>query len=195
MKLLLLILVLVGHLQSVTGQTTGKQIKIPKPKGDLNCVYKSKYSAIQRDKFYPFSITDTIKLVSFRYHKNNYPLKGDTILLDSLVEIKTLSKDEVDKLTDVLYNNFYKRQSNYGSMSQCFWPRNAILFLDKTGHLKEHIFICFHCDRHQESSDKIKWGDECSQKMEKLRHFFMLAGLKFGTDKTVDLYPGEAYDE
>lgn len=195
MRLLLLILVLAGHLQSVTGQTTRKQIKPRKLTGDLNCVYKPKYSATQRDRLYPFSIDGTIKLVSFRYHRNNYPISNDTILVDSLVEVKPLTKDEIHKLSDILYNNFYKIVPNYGTLTQCFYPRNAILFFDNSGHLKEHILICFHCDRHSESSEEINWGDECSQKLEKLRRFFISAGLRFGTDKTIELYPGEAYDE
>jgi hypothetical protein len=193
MRFLILIVVFAGRLQSATGQA--KHFKAPKLMGDLNCTYMPKYSAKQRSKFYPFDIADTIKLVSFRYNRLNYfPMKGDTLLLDSLLENKSLSRIEVDQLTDIFYNNFYKKQPNYGMLTQCFLPRNAILFFDKAGHLKEYIIICFHCDRHKESSNKIDWGDECTQKMEKLRQFFVSVGLKFGTDKTVGLYPGEAYE-
>lgn len=195
MKSLILILFILGHLQTVAEQKTKNQIKLPKPKGDHNCFYKSKFSETQRHQFYPFNIADTIKLISFRYHRYNYAIKGDTLLSDSLVEIKTLTNAEIIKLTDILYNNFYKKQPNYGSLTQCFFPRNAILFLDRFGRLKEHSLICFHCDRHKESSDKINFGDECTQKMEKLRQFFVSVGLKFGTDKTVDLYPGENYGD
>ena len=192
---LILILFIVGQFQNLTAQTNAKEIKLPKPKGDLNCFYKPKYSKVQRNQFYPFNISDTIKLVSFRYHRHNYPIKGDTLLIDSLTEIKVLTKAEINNLTDILYNNFYKQQPNYGSLTQCFFPRNAILFYDKVGQLKERILLCFHCDRHEESSDKIYFGSDCTQKMEKLRQFFVLSGLKFGTDKTVDLYSGESPDE
>jgi hypothetical protein len=176
-------------------QTNAKEIKLPDPKGNLNCFYKPKYSEVQRNQFYPFNIADTIKLISFRYHRHNYPIKGDTLLIDSLIEVKVLSKTEINKLTDILYNNFYKKQPNYGSITQCFFPRNAILFYDKTGHLKEYILICFKCSNHKESSDKIYFGSDCSQKMENLHQFFISSGIKFGTDKTIDLYPGEISDE
>ena len=57
-----------------------------------------------------------------------------------------MTKTETNELTDILYNNFYKKLPNYGTLTQCFFPRNAILFLDKSGYLKEYILICFHCD-------------------------------------------------
>jgi hypothetical protein len=67
--------------------------------------------------------------------------------------------------------------------------------LDKFGRLKEYILICFHCDRHEESSGKINYGDECIQKIEKLREFFVSRGLKFGTDTAIDAYPGENFQD
>lgn len=195
MRPLLLILFVVGQFQSLTAQPTEKKIRLPKPKGDLNCFYKPKYSATERNQFYPFIIADTIKIISFRHHRHNYPIKSDTLIIDSLTEIKALTKSEINSLTDILYNNFYKKRPNYGSLTQCFFPRNAILFFDKSGKLKESILLCFHCDRHQVSSDNINFGSDCTQKMEMLRQFFVSSGLKFGTDKTIELYPGENSDE
>jgi hypothetical protein len=195
MKFLILILALGGHIQSVSAQETGKQVKSSKPKGDLNCVYKSKFSVLQRATFYPYRVAESVKLISFRYHRNNIPLKGDSVIADSLIESKVLSKHEIDQLSDIIYNNFYKKQPNYGVSTQCFLPRNAILFSDKSGKTIGHVLICFHCDRHKESSDEINWGDECSQKMENIRQFFISKGVKFGTDKTIDNYPGETNND
>ncbi|HRH47313.1 MAG TPA: hypothetical protein PLP23_01105 [Panacibacter sp.] len=186
---------MVAHITSVTAQTKPKQVKLPKYKGDPGCVYKPKYSETERNKFYPFNIADTIKLVSFRNHRNNCPIKGDMVLVDSLIEIKTLTKADINNLTDLLYNNFYKQYPNYGSITQCFFPRNAILFIDKSGHLKEHILICFHCDNFEASSDKVTLGDDCSEKMEKLRQFFITSQVTFGTGRNVILYPGEESDD
>ena len=45
------------------------------------------------------------------------------------------------------------------------------------------------------SDDKIILGDDCSEKMENLRLFFIAAGLKFGTDLSIDVYPWENPDE
>jgi hypothetical protein len=112
-----------------------------------------------------------------------------------LIEVKGLSKTETNNLKDILYNIFYRKQHNYCSMTQCFFPRNAILFYDKLGHLKEYILICFHCSMQEVSSNKIYFGSNCIQKMDNLQQFFISSGLKFGTDKTIELYPGEISDE
>lgn len=141
--------------------------------------------------FYPFGAVDTVKLVSFRFHRNNYPIRRDSLLIDSLIEVKTLTKNQIIKLTDILYNNFYKASPNYGVSAQCFFPRNAILFIDRAGKLIEYINICFHCGNYGSSTDKIWLGDDCEQKMDKLRKFFVAAGLFFGTDPEIDQYAGE----
>jgi len=167
------------------------QVELPKLKGNLNCLYNPKYSATQRTQFYPFNKADTIKLVSFRHQFKNYPITKDSVIVDSLIEIKVLTKPEIHKLTDILYNNFYKQKSNYGQFSTCYSPRNAILFYDKTGHVMENILLCFHCDSRHKSSQKVNYGSNCIQKMEKLRQFFIVLGLKFGTDKEIEKYPGE----
>lgn len=155
------------------------------PKGNPACVYKKKYSPAKRLTFYPFNAAASIKLVSFRYHKNDCPVKSDSVITDSLIEIKELSKKQIDSLTDILYNNFYKRTPNYGSLTMCDFPRNAILFYDSKGKLFESILLCFHCNRHTESSENIIWGDDCTQKIEKLRQFFVLVEMYFGTNRDI----------
>jgi hypothetical protein len=167
-----------------------KRIPLLTPKGDLNCRYIKKYSEQKRLQFYPFNISDTIKLVSFRYHKNKSPINKDSLVTDSLLEIKTLGPYEIIKLTDILYNNFYKQSPNYGVSALCYLPRNAILFY-KGGKLKEFVEICFHCHNYELSSKEISMGDECTQKMEKLMKLFASSGIKFGTDNTIESYPGE----
>lgn len=121
---------------------------------------------------YPFNISDTVKLVSFRYHNNN-------------------------QFTDVLYNNVTKNfgKSNaihIGSVSQCFDPRNAVLFIDKTGKLKAYVLICFHCRRFLQNPEKPGWNwDFCDQKFEMIRQFFISTGIRYGTDLSVNEFPGE----
>ena len=68
-----------------------------------------------------------------------------------------------------------------------FLSAQAILFFDKSGHLKESVLICFHCHNYEQSDDKLILGDDCSEKMEKLRQFIIAAGLKFGTDFSIDV--------
>jgi hypothetical protein len=154
---------------------------------DENCIYRNKYSETERLKFYPFNVADTIKLISFRYHDNNYPVDKEHIITDSLVEQKVLDREEVARLTDILYNNGPNKPGKSRSIVDCFEPRNAVLFIDKAGKLKEYMLICFHCRRIESfSSEKIGTWDDCDQKSEMIRQFFVAAGVKFGTDLTIN---------
>lgn len=187
MKLIILLLLFIGNFDGLAAQANSDKNKLPKLKGDLTCYYKQKYSADQRGQFYPFSVADTIKLVSFHSHYDNYPVKGDSLVVDSLIEIKNLMQPEVDTLTDILYNNFYRSKPNYGTRTLCFSPQNAILFIDKKGQLKESVLIGFSCRMYETSSLKVNMGDNCREKMDKLRLFFISKGLLFGTDMNMEL--------
>jgi hypothetical protein len=178
----------------LTLTTLGRTQEVLKTKDDKACFYKKKYSHTDRMKFYPFNSYPNVKLVSFRYHKNDYPIKPGIVMSDSILESIQLDDTEVAKLTDILYNNFYKRKPNYGTIAQCYYPRNAILFVDTLGKLQEYVIICFHCSRYQKSSDQVKLGDDCDEKPERLRQLFISLGLRFGTDLAIDNYPGEAID-
>ncbi len=181
----------------VSGQSGPRQVEFKEVKGaDDNCIYKPMYTAAQRLKKYPFNKAGKVMLVSFRYHKNNYPIKNQTVMYDSLLEQKTLSAKEVTEVTDLIYNNVYKKASRIGSMSMCFFPRNAMVFLDKDGNAFETVFICFHCSRYE--IDSGRWGvlaDDCNQKLDLLYKFFVKQGFKYGIDKDRIGYPGETGDE
>ncbi len=191
MKLLVFIVSTLGS--SICGYAQSPPGAPPEGAGfDKTCVYRRKFSESERLKFYPFSVADTIKLISFRYHDNNYPISKEHITNDSLVEEKTLSKEEVAKLTDILFNNVAKRPGNIRSVSDCFEPRNAVVFIDKSGKLKEYMLICFHCRRFESSSpEKFYTWNICDQKSEMIRKFFVTADVKFGTDLSISEYPGE----
>lgn len=197
MRYTLLILLTIAFARTGQGQSPhGAHIK--KPNGlDENCMYVGKYSQEERMKKYPFSVADTVKLVSFRYHDNVCPVKKDSIVIDSLIEQVTLTKSQINQFTDILYNNTIK---NYGdpkavhisSVRECDLPRNAVLFIDKTGILKSYVLICFHCERFEPSLEQKTWyGAFCDQKFELIRQFFISTGIKFGTDLTIEEYPGE----
>ena len=170
------------------------QMKNAFPPGnyDHQCVYKKKYSDTTRLHFYPFNKAAEIKLVSFRYQKyDTTPVSKSSVIVDSLQESMSLSKNSIDSLTDILYNNFYKKRGNVGEIPQCWMPRNAILFYNASGKLFETMIICFHCEEYRASSDKVKLGDDCYEKVEKLRAYFISQGVKFGTDPEIPGYPGE----
>jgi len=191
------ILLALGLAEVGQGQTPpGVTIKEDKNL-DKNCFYRGKYSEEERMRMYPFSISDTVKLVSFRYHKKNCPVRENTIITDSLLEEVILTKSQLNQFTDVLYNNITKNRGNpnadhIGSVAQCNEPRNAVLYVDKTGKLKAYVLICFHCSRFVKHPEKAEWNwDYCDQKFEMIRQFFVSAGIKYGTDLMIKEFPGE----
>jgi hypothetical protein len=165
----------------------------PPDPADYSCIYQQKYSDSARNSFYPFNSAAKVKLVSFRYHYNNFPITKNRYKIDSLREVKTLSPKEVSTLTDILYNNT-RKDTSFDVESLCeFQPRNAILFFDTAGTLKEWILICFHCEDYEKSSAAVAFGVDCQEKLERLRKFFVAKGVKFGTNRNIEKYSGETF--
>ena len=177
---------------TVNGQTT-PPIHAPNSKVgmDQNCIYNNKYSESQRLGFYPLNISDTVKLISFRYHINDYPVQKGHLVKDSILEISVLNKTEINRLTNILYNYNSNRQGNIRSTRSCFQPRNAILFIDRVGQVREFALISFSCDQFELSSNRIEKWDACYQKSQMILGLFISAGIKYGTDLTKHNYPGE----
>src|SRR5881275_126997 len=100
--LLLFVITILGLISTALGQKRIKTVPVSKEiKGvNENCFYKARYSAAKRFSFYPFNISDSVVLVSFRHHEDNYLIKGDLVVADSLIETKPLNKQEIDQLTD-----------------------------------------------------------------------------------------------
>jgi hypothetical protein len=107
---------------------------------------------------------------------NRIPIIEDTVDYSKLDKIKAINDAETDTLTDILYNIGYKRAVKV-SLSSCYDPRNAILFIDNTGRTFAYIEICFECNGYRLSSSEIITGEFCSQKYDYLRLFFERNGI------------------
>ncbi len=179
----------------------------------MACIYRNKYSPADRLKFFPFNRYKTVMLISFELPEPrdeiiytdtakipiNTPVKEEVyhklleknqkLDLTKLKENKVLSTLEVDKLTDVLYNFGYISTKSYKGLLiadpgySCYEPRNAIVFLDENGLIAEYIEICFECHRREESSEKMKTGEFCTDKYDLIRKYFRAMGIKYGTAK------------
>lgn len=123
-----------------------------------HCVKKTNKTFAERLKKYPFNLTTQIQLVSFKggvdtsqlqdmKNLDSLPRLNDTVCYSKLTELKSITFSQVDKLTDILYNYGYGGAVYIGSISLCYFPRNAILFLDKNGKVFEYIEICFECSK------------------------------------------------
>lgn len=157
------------------------------------CTKKDVISLIERLMKYPFNVASRIQLVSFDH--GVYLLNGqmaatgsllkinDSVIYSKLKETKTLTRFQVDQLTDLFYNYGYKGPVSVITEAGCYMPRNAILFLDPKGKILELIEICFECRKMYASSEKVSFGEMCDQKMEMLFGLFQKAGITYGITK------------
>jgi hypothetical protein len=149
-----------------------------------SCVHRNTYTAEQRLSFYPFNRAKQVRLVSFldsTANENALPLKNDTVDYRRLIEIKTLDKAQIDKLTDIMYNIGERAPNMIADPgAACYNPHNAILFADKTGHTFAYVEVCFECQRYRASSGKLKMGDFCAEKYNLLKEYFASLKVKIG---------------
>lgn len=117
--------------------------------------------------------------------EHSLPMKGKEVDFSRITEEKTLNKDQIDKLTNILYNVTYKGKIFTLSGAGCYNPRNAILFYGSSNHLLEFIELCFECHERRLGSVKISLGDLCNQKSDLLKSFFLATGIEIGTIKEV----------
>jgi hypothetical protein len=191
MKLPLLIFVLMWT------TTVFAQDKKPPPPPAISaykCIYSKKYSDSARMSFFPFNSYRNVKLVSFRFHEEGLPIRHKVVIEDSLIETVKLTKKDIYLLTDILYNNRFTKEVPPTETLCSIHPRHAILFFDNDNQLQEYMLFAFYCHHYEKSSEQVKVGDECTEKIEKLRAFFLSKGIKFGMDKNDKRYPGETID-
>ncbi|TCD18331.1 hypothetical protein EZ456_21765 [Pedobacter psychrodurus] len=149
------------------------------------CVHRDKYSPTQRKLLYPFNQTALISLISFQdtisEFSSHLPVKKGILDSGMVKEEIKLSKTDIDKLTDLLFNYGY-RSKKYGVIIDrmaCYDPHNAILFFNNERKVIAYIEICFDCLGMKFSSKKINTGENCTEKFSMLKDFFTSKGIKF----------------
>jgi hypothetical protein len=125
-------------------------------------------------KNYPFNVAAQVVLTS--YELDFMAKKEGTPDLERVV----LSKTQIDSLTDLLFNNFFKGRTYFVEGVGCFMPRNAIVFVDASGKEFERADVCFECLNYHTSPTEFKFGDDCRYKMSLLDPFFISCGIKIG---------------
>ena len=165
--------------------------ELAKERRNHDCVQRYKRPLSERLKHYPFNLSKTIKLVSYFaqpssqdstiFVHNGLPLDFDTVCYSKLNEIITLNSAQIDTLTNILYNTGFRGNTFIVTEIKCYEPRNAILFIDSLVKTFAYIELCFGCDKYEVSSNKIYFGEVCKQKFDLLRHFFLSAGVYYGT--------------
>lgn len=148
----------------------------------------TKFTALQRQAFYPFNKATRLKIVSFKQTENEgdkrkaakwgLPVLNDTICFSKLDQIIELTPAQTDTLTDILYNTCSRWTITETSTMGCYFPRNAILFFDSTGNSFAYIEICFECHGIRNSNSAIVNPEACDLMYHDLQSFFSTQGLK-----------------
>lgn len=164
-------------------------------KNPNDCIYLKKYSKIERESFELLEKASFIKFVS--YDDSSYMNKLESNhkwivfaeFTDSIIKIPRTSESVLlsslqrDTLTDVLYNNFYNGVSNISKITQCYFPRNAIVFYTDEKKAFACIEVCFECNRVKFIPESTgKRINMCNQTVFKLKTLFKNFGITYGLE-------------
>ena len=187
MKTFLLSFFIFSSAHSSFGQEENTK-KSFKPKEITACIDRFNLTPEQRLKKYPFNRARQIKLVSFSQKEYtsecilaSVPIKNDTLSMSSVKGIAKLTKSQIDKLTDILFNVGLKENLYTFSVSTAVGIDGGIIFMDSKNKIFEYINICFDCQEIEVRTSKVRKsiGLPCIQKMGMLKFFFIESGLTF----------------
>ncbi|NHN26113.1 hypothetical protein FIA58_010535 [Flavobacterium jejuense] len=159
----------------------------------LNCTKNSNIRLEERLVNFPYNLTAQIKIVSYKNKEEGgvgddfqkyldlLVTKKDTIIENKFDEMKVLNLEQIEKLTDIIFNYGYESEPTIEVAEACYMPRNAILFYDNDNKIIGFIEICFQCSNYRTNDNKMNLGETCTQKFELLKAFFKECGIQYGT--------------
>lgn len=171
-----------------------KESKYEKEFEKSNCVRSNKLSFEKRILNYPYNVTSQIKIISYQNKGEGFEGEELQKYLDLIIsnkdslnestfdEIQILNTQQIERLTDIVYNYGFKEEVNIIVVKACYMPRNAILFYDNENNLNGFLEICFECNNYRSSNKEITIGELCTQKMQLMKDFFKDCGIKYGTN-------------
>ncbi|MCI3938616.1 hypothetical protein MQX03_15565 [Chryseobacterium aahli] len=158
-----------------------------------------------RIKNFPFNKTSKVKLISYNldfkkepiytpphpddsiaiknYYNRKIPAKLSDILyaenLNGIQQQKSLNLIEIQKLSNIIFNECDKYSSGLISSSGCYFPRNAVLFYDENDKIFAQFEICFQCDGFESQPKKLfEENMRCQSIYGMLESFFNKLGIK-----------------
>ena len=110
-------------------------------------------------------------------------LNKDNNVLNKIDQKKLLNLKEIIDLTDILFNTCAHHKINHFNEIGCYFPRNAILFLDSNNNIISYMEICFECRKIKMSSVVLKQKYICDFLLSDLETFFNKVGIKTKYEK------------
>lgn len=111
---------------------------------------------------------------------------GDSATYCAIESIQ-LNQTQIDSLSNILLNYQVETKGDVTvSIHGCYFPRNTIIFLDKTENPIGAIEICFECEETHGSNEVLeRLGDIrlCQQKLVSIKNLFKSVGIHYGIDE------------
>ncbi len=149
---------------------------------NLNFDGKIEVAAITSDLLNKKNETNTTNLtynIPFELPRNNL----DSLSLENVTQIKTLTIPQIEKVSDILYNTCSRLTSNCSeTIRGCYFPRNAILFFDENDKVFEYLEICFEC-KVKETFRKMEHLDLSDYMYKDLEQYFNDIGIQTKSSK------------
>ena len=166
---------------------TNKPLPPPTEKdfhADQKCYHNGKLTDSERRSIYPFDKAVSMEVISFDSKLGRAPIDQDTIVHAKTREAVVLSTNEINRLSDILYNYNYSKETNFFSETTvgCYYPRHAIVFLDKSEKVISYIELCLECSQVKTSLPKESTGQFCEGKYDLLRAYFVSIGIRYFGD-------------
>ncbi len=121
--------------------------------------------------------------------EQTFPIKLEKILgkesLEGIEQTKTLNFKETFELSQLLYNTCGKFKNDMREANKCFFPRNAILFLDDNNKVFEILEICFECQGMRFNSEKsLEINGMCDSFYPRIEKIFRENGFQTKSNKS-----------
>lgn len=135
----------------------------------------------ERRAFSFFRIAKKIKVISFSQKVvHSTPIDKHLIASKYLKDEITLTENQIDQLTEILYNhNFSKDLGSTITHGDCYEPRHAIVFLNSSDKVVGYFEFCFECQNHRTFPAKENIGEYYSGKYSLIADFFKSVGITF----------------
>lgn len=152
---------------------------------DEKCYDNGKLTTSQRLQIFPFNQAESIRVVSFNSNLGKAPIENDTIVHSQTIENILLTTSQIEGLTNILFNYNYSDKTTSFNESQvgCYFPRHAIIFLNKSEKVISFIEICLECKKTVTTLPPENVGKFCDGKYELIYNFFQSIGIEHYKDE------------
>jgi hypothetical protein len=148
-----------------------------------DCFHTGNLSPAKRRNKYPFRTAEKVIVVSFHSNQGRVPMTNAVLDSSKVIDLIELSTEQIDDLTNVLYNHeFLSDEIDTEGQRGCYYPRHAILFINRKGKIANYIEICFECLGIKTSFESKYLGDICDGKFDLIEDFFVRIGVKHFED-------------